>query len=203
MPGEYFPRFHDSLEDEMAEQRRMRIIHRLSRGIDQHISALQSTRPSHPQTEAESNEIIVSGAREMQLRSLSLCVFEMSMQGDETSYIDLDYLDFAAAPAPVELPNQGKYTDELQVAAEKGELLGTKDFLSILAPFHVTDPNMRDIYFSRWKRNLLQEKYTIHENTDGSAITFLETALPNIGVLYHYPPHREFPDRTLRLMYME
>lgn len=199
MPNEYFPGPNNPVfYNGTPERERDRIIRTVTEEVTDRVNELRNSRYSYPQNLKEMEDVIISGTGEMQLMALALFVFEISSNEDETSFIDLEYTN----TVPITIPSEfSVYSEELQMAAKKGEIQGTNDFLKILVPSDITDPTSREIYYSPWRKDLLRRKGILHDNADKSALAVLKTVLPNIGVLYHYPPFHDFPERTIRLMY--
>lgn len=151
-------------------------------------------------------EWLASKTRGHQLYLISKLTLEMARHNDHSVAIDVEDPQLLEG---VEMPAPGfyeAYTTEAQAAINQGEKAGTNDFLEILAPDNIIDLDARRTHFSPWTRGAARkwakrQGYTVDLYPNDSMQLSLPTKIPNVEILYFYPPETNIPKRTIQLKY--
>lgn len=145
----------------------------------------------------------ISVMRRKQLEKLSSAVFHLIVLEDHVTGVAIDtstLLTECTVPGTGLLTAySGGLDEETRSAVAEGERQGTQDLLKRLVPEEYTDPFMRSLYFSAWRRDLMRRRGHSREKNDGTMRASLPTRVPGLFMDFHYRNEENFPVRTIYL----
>lgn len=177
--------------------------HDLRCDTEQRLEDIILTRP-YLDSANDVHDWTVSAARELQLRQLSEFVTKLAINPRYGIAIDLEdagFLDEFIVPNISPFAEYGG-TDDKDI--HEGEILGTNDFLELLAPNSLPEESLRKVYYRPWERQEMDSiikhgylKQAHMPSLDGSLLVSLPTYIPNIEVTMFYFPDASTPLRRI------